>query len=86
LQDLERADAEKTELITAQSAQIASLELRIAELRAGAAAGRDPAEIYRAGYERVLKELQGLKASLSAKGKLKKVAAKSARAIKPAFV
>jgi hypothetical protein len=86
LRALERADAEKAERIRARAAQIASLERRIAELRAGSADGQDPAEAYRAAYERVLMELEGLKASLSKRGKLRKVAAKSARAIKPAFV
>jgi hypothetical protein len=93
LRSLELEGAQKTELIREKDELIQSLEKRLAELkRTKGATGKilstntsETVEFYKSRYENVLLELQNLKTSLSADGRLRRVSARSARAIKPCF-
>jgi hypothetical protein len=88
---LEFEGSQKTAAIRARDELIESLETKLSELqrnkgKSGKAFPRhasETVEFYKSRYENVLLELQTLKTSLSEEGKLKKVSARSARAIRP---
>jgi chromosome segregation ATPase len=91
LSKLELEGAQKTDLIRQKDELIEELEERLSGLqRKKGKLGKvvrpstsETIEFYRSRYENVLLQLQSLKTSLSEEGKLKKVSARSARAIRP---
>lgn len=91
IRQLELEGSRKSDAIAAKDQQISVLQNELSELEAkltGTAPKQtrptyESVEVYKARYEKALRDLNSLKQSLSASGKLKRVSAKSARVIKP---
>lgn len=91
LRQLELDGSRKSDAITAKDQQIIVLQSELNELQAKRTGSApkparptyETAEVYKARYEKALRDLNSLKQSLSESGKLRRVSAKSARPIKP---
>jgi hypothetical protein len=89
LADLKLEGTRKAKIIASKDSQIASLQRELAQLEARKGrvgfpnrSFRESADFYKSQYEKTLADLEMLKKSLSDDGRLKRVSARSARAIK----